>query len=168
MSNQSTKRRLFSDDPSDSDSSTDDIPPKKSTSAPSHFLSEGELLSILQDSDFEENWKISDTESEENSEDDENDEDISGVYIVEPNTSVAPLGSPNPLPTNFLTAPASPTSPAPTVTSTSATPAPIISSPPRDIQPPDEKVWSSTPINVPSIPFEGNKGMLQVPDSNER
>lgn len=138
MTNQSSKRCLFSDNPSDSDPSTDDIPPKKSTSAPSHFLSEEELLSILQDSDFERNWAVSDIESEESSEDDKNDENISGVYIVEPDTSVPPLGSPNHLPTHFSTSPASLALPVPTATSTSASPVPVISSPPRDIRLPDE------------------------------
>lgn len=63
-----------------------------------HVISYEELLSILQDSDFEENYSDSNHEFEE---------DTSGVYIIEPDSSICPFVSESRI-TNYTTASLSP------------------------------------------------------------
>lgn len=79
MSKKPRKGSLFFDDPGDSDSNiVDDVfSITSSTHDMSHAISNEELLSMLQDSDFEENYNDSDYEFE----DEEDNEDVSGVCI---------------------------------------------------------------------------------------
>lgn len=72
MSKKPRKGPLFFDDPDDSDTNIDDDVSlrQSSTRGVSHVISNEELLSILQDSDFEENYSDSDYEFEEDEEND--------------------------------------------------------------------------------------------------
>lgn len=81
MSKKERKGLLFFDDPDDSDSNiVDDVSPRPSlTHDVLHTISYEELLSMLQDSDFEENYSDPDHEFEE---DEEDDEDVSGIYCI--------------------------------------------------------------------------------------
>lgn len=145
MSGKSSKRRLSFD----SDSSVDGISPGPSKPDTSRCpMNDDELLELLQNSDFEDN--LSDGDFDLESEDE--DEDVNGVYIVQPD-SVVPVESPNPIPTNISTAFTSYNLPT--------------GSPSRVIQLQNQQVWTPSPKNAPLIPFKGNTGMLQVPNSNE-
>lgn len=105
-------------------------------------------MALLENSDFEENFSDGDIDLESEDE----DEDGNGVYIVQPDT-VVPLESPNLITTNISTA------------STSYNL--LTGSPSREMEPHNLQVWTPTPPNAPSIPFIGNTGMLQVPNSSE-
>lgn len=106
MSKKLRKGPLFFDDPDDSDTNIDDDVSlrQSSTRGVSHVISNEELLSILQDSDFQENYSDSDYEFKE---DEEKDKVTSGVYIVEPDASIRPFVPESHITTNHTTAPLS-------------------------------------------------------------
>lgn len=136
MSKKSTKGRLSFDD-NDSSIIDENLPgPSKPTT--SYPLNDDELLRLLQDSDFEENFS---DESE-----DDND------YIVEQDNEV-PLQSPTHTTKNISTASSSHDLPT--------------GSPSIVIQPQNQQVWTPTRKNAPLLPFDGPTGMLQVPTSDE-
>lgn len=146
MSKKSTKRRLSFDN---SESINDNTPGPSNPVTSRHDLNDDELLALLLDSDFDENFSDEDIESED---DDEVDEDVNVLYIVEQDT-VVPLESPNHITTNISTASSSHDLPT--------------GSPTRVMQPQNRQVLTPTPKNAPFIPFVGNSGMLQVPNSDE-
>lgn len=95
---------------------------------------------FYKDSDFEENFSDGDIDLES----EEDDGDVSGLYIVE---------SPNHITTDISTASSSYDLPT--------------GSPSRAIQPLNRQVWAPTDKNAPSIIFVGNTGMLKVPNLDE-
>lgn len=142
MSKKVTKRHSSINDLDNSDLSIENnITPGPSSSKAKHVVSNEELLALLENSDFEEDV----AESDLSSEDEEEEENVCGMYIVEPDALVPPLEIP----------------------SQSATPTTINSPSFTENQSQDQVVWTSPPKNNLSIPFKGNAGLLRPPVSNE-
>lgn len=151
MSKKATKRQSSIKDLDNSDSSTEyNNSPGPSTSKAKHVSNE-ELLVLLENSDFEEDVAESDLSSE-----DEEEENVCGMYIVEPDALVPPLEMPSQMFTNSSI-----------VIPSSATPATINSPSFTENRSQDQVEWTSTRTNNLSIPFEGNAGLLRPPVSNE-
>lgn len=116
-----------------------------STSKAKHVVSNEELLALLENSDFEEDV----AESGLSSEDEEEEDNVCGMYIVEPDALVPPLEIPSQMSTNYSS-----------VISSSATPATINSSSFTENRSQDQVEWTSTRTNNLSIPVEGNAELL--------
>jgi len=101
-------------------------------------LNDDELLALLKDSEFEENFSAGDFDFDSEEDDDEE-------YTVEQDI-VVPLQSPNNITANISTASSSHDLPT--------------GSPSRVIQPHNHKIWTSSLKNPSLIPFVGTTGML--------
>jgi len=145
MSKKATKRHSSIKDLDNSDSSIEyNNLPGPSTSKAKHVVSNEELLALLENSDFEEDVAESDLSSEDKKE----EENVCGMYIVEPDALVPPLEIPSQMSTNSST-----------VISSSATPATINSPSFTENRSQDQVEWTSTRTNNISIPFKGNAGL---------